>query len=248
MKFLMGGKLGDFVHSLFAVKNLCELHNESADLYMYDIGWEFGIENTYQELYDIIMQQPYIKSFGIYDNYVKHEVPAEYIDLGRYIDSELLYQTCWSNIYQNMFKFTINGDYKWLTYNKLDTILQNKILIQRKANVMRNPDFPYEQLIDHYGKDNVLFISSTINDYNEFPYKHLVEFYKVTTLDEWFTSINSCNMLIANLSAPAAIGHALDKKRIIELPNQIDFMHCIGEERYSDNVYWFLNENTHNLV
>jgi hypothetical protein len=55
-------------------------------------------------------------------------------------------------------------------------------------------------------------------------------------------------MLIANLSAPAAIGHALDKKRIIELPNQIDFMHCIGEERYSDNVYWFLNENTHNLV
>jgi hypothetical protein len=48
--FLMGGKLGDFLHSIFAVKQICQHKNIKADIYMYDIGWEFGIKNTYDDM------------------------------------------------------------------------------------------------------------------------------------------------------------------------------------------------------
>ncbi len=53
MNFISGGKLGDFLHSLFAVKNLCDQQKCKADVYMVDIGWDFGIENTYRELQPI---------------------------------------------------------------------------------------------------------------------------------------------------------------------------------------------------
>ena len=43
------------------------------------------------------------------------------------------------------------------------------------------------------------------------------------------------------------MAHAIDKLRIIELPNLIDSAHCIGEERYSKNIHWYLNNNHHNL-
>jgi ADP-heptose:LPS heptosyltransferase len=94
---------------------------------------------------------------------------------------------------------------------------------------MRNPSFPYDSVLDEYGDENILFISSNINDYNEFSYNNRIKFYKVTTLDEWFTAINSASLVVANLSAPAVMAHALDKPRIIELPHTPDAYHCMGE-------------------
>ena len=112
---------------------------------------------------------------------------------------------------------------------------------------MRNPDFPYRELIDQYGKENIFFISSSENDYNEFLYKDEIPFYKVKTLDEWFTAMNSAKLVVANLSAPAVMASSLDKPRVIELPNAWDSAHYMGEEKYSKNVRWFLNHQYHYL-
>jgi hypothetical protein len=236
--FSMGGRLGDFLHSLFAVKHICQHNGTKANVYMYDIGWEFGIQNTHAELKPILEQQSYINELLISDG------PKEgSIDLGQYINSPWLYKTCWSELYSKTFDFPINEEYKWINWGKINPDLEGKVLIQRKANVMRNPSFPYDRVLDEYGDENILFISSNINDYNEFPYNNRIKFYKVITLDEWFTAINSASLVIANLSAPAVIAHAMDKPRIIELPYTPDANHCMGEEQYSKNVYWFQNEN-----
>lgn len=264
--FIMGGKLGDFIQSLYAVKNICKQNNTKANLYLCDIGWEFGINNTYAELYPIVMQQDYINSFNILaeNSYTLDPVqtphqnsPIEihdiqikeqgYIDLGEYIRSPLLYRACWSELYSNLYNFPIEGAYGWIKYDGLDLTLKNRILIQRKAATRTNDLFPYEQIVEEYG-EKLLFVSSNENDYNVFPYKSKVEFRKVTTLDEWFTSINSCEMIIANLSAPAAIAHAFDKLRIIELPFTEDAHHCIGEEKYTNNIHWYLNQQLNNLM
>ena len=251
--FLMGGKLGDFLHAMFAVKHICYSKNITANVYMYDVGWEFGIRNSWAELKPILESQPYIGNLYVLDKceykdkiltvYDEKLLEEGYTDLGQYINSSHLYQACWSDIYSRMFDFTINEEYQWIKYDKINPDLENKVLIQRKANVMRNPTFPYEFVLDSYGDNNVLFISSTEKDYDEFPYKDRIEFYKVTTLDEWFTAINSAGLVVANLSAPAVMAHAMDKPRIIELPIEPDAYHCIGEEQYSKNIHWFLNEN-----
>lgn len=240
--FSMGGKLGDFLHAMFAVKHICQHNGIKANVYMYDIGWEFGINNTHAELKPILENQPYINEL------LTSEGPVEgSIDLGQYINSPWLYRTCWSEIYSKTFNFPINSEYKWLGWDKINSDVEDKILIQRKANDMRNNNFPYRELLDQYGKENILFISSTEKDYDGFPFKDEIEFYKVTTLDEWFTTINSSKMVVANLSAPAVMASALNKPRIIELPNTWDCAHYMGEEKYSKNIRWFLNPQSYYL-
>lgn len=259
----MGGKLGDFLHAMFAVKQISQKNNLKANVYMYDIGWEFGIENTHRELKPIMMSQDYINSFEILENYeldpiqrpekntpikIKDEkiLSEGYIDLGGYIRSPWLYKNCWSEIYSKTFGFEISGEYAWIKWNKTNSDLEDKVLIHRKYNPVRmSQDFPYKQIISEY-KNKVLFISSSEKDYEEFPYKE-VPLLVVKTLDEWFTSLNSCAMVVSNLTAPAVIAHALDKTRIIELPNIIDSAHCIGEEKYTQNIYWYMSEEFNNL-
>lgn len=250
--FLMGGKLGDFLHAMFAVKHICQSKNVTANVYMYDVGWEFGIRNSWAELKPILESQFYIDNLYVLDKceyrdktltvYDEKLLEEGYTDLGQYINSPDLYKMCWSEIYSRMFNFTINDEYKWITYDKINPDLEGKVLIQRKNNVMINPSFPYEFILNEYGDDNILFISSNENDYNEFPYKDRIKFYQVKTLDEWFTAINSASVVVANLSAPAVMAHAMDKPRIIELPYTPDAFHGMGEEKYSKNVYWFQNE------
>jgi hypothetical protein len=256
--FVMAGKLGDFLHAMFAVKNICERDNITANVYMDPHGFEFGVENTQRELEPILMQQHYMNSLQVLTESNKQKLEQEgFIDLRQYIKSPFLYKCCWSEMYSKTFNFPILNTYKWITYDKVNNDLKGKILIQRKANIMRNPHFPFKQIIDQYGKENFLFISSTkkdnSTDYEEFPYKSLIDYYEVETLEEWFTAINSCEIIIANLSAPAVMAHAMDKPRVIELPGngdtaRLDIYHCMGEELYSNNVRWFVNNELNTIT
>lgn len=259
----MGGKLGDFLHAMFAVKQIAHQKGIKADVYMYDIGWEFGIENTYAELKPIMLQQDYINSLNIlYDCEVPKEITPEknsavivkdqkllsegFVDLGTYVSSPFLYKVCWSEVYSKTFDFKIEADYPWIKWSGVNNSLKGKVLIHRKYNPIRmNNKFPYNQILEEY-KDHAIFISSSELDYEMFPYKD-IPFFKVETLNDWFTSIYSCSLFISNLSSPAAMAHALDKLRVIELPNIIDSAHCIGEEKYSKNIKWYMFDTFNNL-
>lgn len=263
--FIAGGKLGDFVHFLFAVKHLSAKNDTKANIHIVDIGWERGVDIFVQEIKDILLSQSYVQSVNILKDYYLHPVqrPEEsvpiqvfeepmastgFVDMGEYIRSPWLYKKCWSEIISLTFGFEMPKEYKWISYDSIDTELQSKVVIFRRNNPYRlNHIFPFDQIIERFGKDNILFVSFDDNDYEAFPYKHLIEYKKIYTIDDMFKTINSSALTISNLSAPAAIAHALDKLRIIELPNTLDYIHCVGEEKYSDKVHWFLNSNLHNL-
>jgi hypothetical protein len=256
----MGGKLGDFLHSMYAVKHLTKLHNTKAHIHLYDIGWELGIETAHRELSELMLRQDYVESVSILTDYElgtefnspvrvynKKLLDEGFFDLGDYIRSPWLYKACWTELYSNTFQFPITSEYAWIEHNKIDERLVNKILIHRRYNPIRlNPLFPYEQIINEYG-EHLVFVASSDKDYEAFPYKDVIPFVKVSLLDDWFTAVNSCFMFISNLSSPTAMAHALDKLRIIELPNTEDIMHCVGEEKYSSNIRWYLNDTFNNL-
>ena len=263
--FLMGGKLGDFLHALYAVKNISEKTDALASVYMYDIGWEHGINNTFQELKPLLEQQSYIESLHILKNYElnpvqtpNHNTPIQvwdiqvsnegFTDLGGYIRSPWLYKACWSEIYSKTFNFSISSEYQWIKHSKKNESLKDKVLIHRRFNPARiNNSFPYAELIEKYN-DRVVFVGASEQDYANFPLKDKVEFYKTVTLDEWFTAINSCYMTISNLTSFTSLSHAFDKKRIIELPESGDSIHCMGEEKYSSNVQWYLNNQLNTVT
>lgn len=256
--FIIAGKLGDFIHALFAVRGICLQNSTKANIYMADLGFEFGVENTRNELAEFLLDQDYINSLQVLTDYELDPIQTPdqstpirifnpvlieegYVDLISYIRSPWLYKACWSDLYSFTFNFKIPNDYAWIKFDKINPELKGKVLIHRKDDPWRvNYDFPHNEIIEKY-KGEVMFISSTKKDYDAFG-RSDIPFLQVKTLDEWFTAINSSLMLISNLSSPAAMAHSLDKLRIIESPVISDASHFIGEERYSNNFYYYINE------
>lgn len=252
--FLMRGKLGDFIQSLSALKRICKSTGSVGNLYMYDdprnIGWEHGIENTYSELYNIIINQDYIQSFNILDDFTTvHQLKSEegYIDLGDFVHSPLLYQSAWTEIFRNTFSFPIIGEYKWINYEFVDPRFENKLLIHSRSKYGFNDLFPYQNLVDE-NRGNIIFISTSENDYKVFPYKNDMDFYKIDTINDWYSSINSCGLFVSNISAPACIANSLDVRRIIDLPKIVDSLHWMYETKYTQNLFYYLDEERHNLI
>lgn len=263
--FLIGGKLGDFLHALYVVKHLSLKNETKAKIHMVDIGWERGIKNTFEELKSIILQQDYVEAFSILENYEMDpeqtpqknspikvfdpQILAEgHVDMGDYLRSPWLYKSCWSEIFSRTFGFEIPDSNQWMTYNKTDDRFKGKVVIHRRYNPIRlNNQFPYEQILEQYN-NQIVFVSTSEQDYEEFPFKDRLPFIQTNTLDELFSIVNSCDMVVSNLTGITVIAHALNKLRIIELPNTADAIHCIGEEKYSDKVFWYFNENLHNLL
>ncbi len=258
---IIGGKLGDFITALYGVCGLSNKLNKKANIYLIDIGWDFGIENTYKQLYPILMQQNYINDFQILTEYkidpiqtmLQNSPPIvknkKLLDEGYivndYINSPLLYKKCWSRIYSNLYDFQIIENLQWLNYQRVDPQYLDYVIIHRKnVNNRFSYDFPYEQIINTYNK--VIFVSTNEDDYNSFSYKHLIDFKKVNNLDEIFLIINSCAMYVGNLTGPVVIARALNKPCIVEL-HQGDANHWIGEEEINKNVNWYLSSTKHTL-
>jgi len=248
----MRGKLGDFIQSLSALKRICESTGCVGNLYMYDdvrnIGWEHGIENTYAELYDILINQTYIESFSILDDFTTvQELKSQgYIDLGDFVNSPALYQAAWIEIFSNTFQFPIVGEYKWINHDFVDPRFENKLLIHSRSKYGFNELFPYQSLIED-NKGDIVFISTSEDDYNVFPFKNDMDFHQIDTMKDWYTSINSCGLFVSNISAPACIANSLDVRRIIDLPKIIDSIHWMHETKYTPNLFYYLDEERHNL-
>ena len=262
INILIGGKLGDFLLGVYSAQLLCKSKNVMVNIYMIDIGWEFGIQPTYDALYPILMDQEYINDFQILTDYYldpiqtpKQNSPIQIFNeklikagyiVDDYLNSKLLYKSCWTDLYSDMYNVSPILDNNWLKFNKIDSKFENSVIIHRKFSEERfNSKFPYEQIINNY--ESVFFVSTNKNDYDQFQLKENIEFILIENLDQWFTIINSCSMYVGNLTAPVVIAQALNKLRIVELPFNEDAMHWIGEEKYSTNIKWFLNKNIHNL-
>lgn len=245
--FIIGGKLGDFMHCLFAVKNICERDGTTANIYMYNMEWERDMNTTFTELQPILLNQPYIKSLNILPDNDINACPDNCINLINFRHSPWLYNACWSDLLMKTFSFKIESTYSWITYNHINEEFKDKVVLFRKNSSERmNKLFPYQEVIEKYG-DDMVFVSFNEHDYHGFEYKNKIEFKKIYTLHELFTIINSVKMVVSNLSSPAAIAHSFDKLRIIELPHNPDANHCFGEEKYSKNIFWYSTPHLHNL-
>ena len=59
LNFQAGGLMGDFINSLYVVKNICQKENAIANIYLSDAGepFRYGIDKAYNDLYDLIISQ-----------------------------------------------------------------------------------------------------------------------------------------------------------------------------------------------
>lgn len=236
INFICGGLIGDFIQCLFAVKHLCEKHQSKANLYITDdrkFGgdeFRFPIDKVYSDLLPIILQQDYINTFEIYNNQT-----INLVNLNDFRKSPLLFKNNWTEFLQHTFDFTYNQPYQWVTVKEINPDFDGKILLHR-SNRRHSYDFPFRQIIDKY-KEKLVFISNDVNEYESFPFKSEIPYYKVDTLLDVYSAINSCDFFIGNQSSPYTLASSVDKPRIVELASDgFDKYMSIGENKYSSNI------------
>jgi len=244
--YLSGGLLGDFIHQLSIIKENYINTGRRGELFMANIGdiFRLGLETTYADLYDIVMLQPYIKSFRTitvemlnltYKN-------ADFVMLSAWRESPLLYKTNWYGIYNDIYKLPW-AQHKWLDNLPVNETLADKIVL----NFSGVRGVRLSELTSIYSKygDSLIFVSFSKDDYDYYLSvmgdTKSIHFYFPSSLYEMCTYINSAKMFIGGLSAPLAFAMSMHKPSIVLQPVpdvigqpsfSLDYNHFIGLEQH----------------
>jgi len=211
IKYLIGGKFGDFIQGLSVINEKFYETGKKGVLYISNYGDIFtnGLENTYNDVYSIIIKQPYISDFKIYNNELFD------INLTIWRNDPNHYNENWYDIFNKAYNIEW-GNRKWLNA-PFDEEWKNKIVINTtNYRWVNNIDF---KLLKYIYKDDLIFISSDINQYDFFKRETNIDinYYNVSNFLNLITIINSCKLFIGSPSAPLSIAHSLHKDRICGL-------------------------------
>ena len=230
--YLAGGMFGDFIQSLSVINAKFYETGRKGILYISDgcvdcnsfTGDIFrnGVENTYNDSYEIIMKQNYIKDYQLYNN------QSIEINLNQWRSNPNLYQKNWYHIYKETYNVEW-GKHKWLNNIDVDDKWKDIILINTTS--YRWTSLNFKQLeTEEYQKtyNKIVFITNDENQYRFFLENSSIqaELYLFTSFNDLCIAINSCKLFIGCLSAPLSIAHSLYKERICGLNNcYADSMH-----------------------
>jgi hypothetical protein len=223
--YISGGMLGDFIHQLSVINENFLNTGRKGILYIASIGDNFrlGLHKAYEDTYQIITEQNYIKLYKIYNNETYD------INLSQWRYNRLLFKTNWSNIFFDAYKVKW-GKSKWIKM-PYDNAFKDTILISNTSyRSAYNIDFTYifekyntiVKFIDLSDEETRLFTSNFNGN--------KIELYKPANLYDLCVAINSCKLFIGNLSSPLTFAYAMHKISIVGL--------------YKDA---FSHDQTHNL-
>ena len=213
--YASGGLLGDFIHQLSVIHQNYLLSGRKGILYIANTGDPFrkGIVQTYNDTYDIIIGQSYIKDYKI------HNGEQFDINLSSWRADPMLFRCNWHELYKKVYNVDW-GIKPWLKINEILPKWQNKIIIN--TSEFRFPEqINFNELITKYRVDNIIYIGFAEKEYNMFIMQtgiNTIKFHKLTSLVEMCNIINSCKLMVGSLSAPMAFAHAMHKESIISCP------------------------------
>jgi hypothetical protein len=241
-RFLCGGLLGDFIHSLYALKNLCKQHDIRARLYIADTSYGIhrtnnfrcSIEETYEYCKDLIMSQDYIEEFAILPR--KSTEPLINLDMWR---DAREYKT-WSRLLSEYYRFPITSPYRWIDVPTSNENTSDNILIHRSLTRKTNR-FDWRKILDRNDKISFVVTGDDMREYEDFVScfpKYNVGYIKTKTLYDLAAAMRGCKVFIGNQSMPFALASALDIPRICELNAGQDERFYLGETEFTANL-WF---------
>ncbi len=251
INFIAGGMMGDFIHSLYVVKNICEKRGCKANLYLTDSGdkWKKGLLTAHADLEALVMAQPYINRFrtGFGDlneaqcynlNNWRQAVATTHSTTGKY-------DKCWSEVLSQYYGFEIPKEHAWLEpkMKVSDGLKETNYVVIHRSKHHHNSAFPWENII-HSIQKQIVFLTSDISEWEAFPFKNdKIDVSVVQSIQDMVTVMEPCRFFIGNQSAPFALASALDVPRLCELDHDPAPFY-IGEEKYSKNISWWLNPQT----
>jgi hypothetical protein len=237
--YVAGGMFGDFIQTLSVI---CEKFYETGRkgvLYLSNYGDKFrnSLESTFQDTYSVIISQPYIYSYSIYQ--------GEKFDfnLTKWRENKLIYDGStdtpnnWYDVYKHAYAIEW-GKHKWLVVNK-DERWKDRIVINT-TNYRWPKNIDFQNLYQRFGED-LLFISATPKEYEYFIEQTglQIEYKQTETFHDLCTIISSCKLFVGSLSAPMAIAHATHTDRIIgQGINNCEIKLNMDLDKIWNNVYY----------
>jgi GR25 family glycosyltransferase involved in LPS biosynthesis len=217
IRYLSGGKLGDFIHQLSVIQEKYIETGKKAILYITNTGDNFalGLNRAYNDTKTLIMSQPYIYDFKIYNG-------EQYdINLSDWRNNKLTHHTNWHTLFKAQYKVEW-GTHPWLHVSNTKPEFNDIILFN--CVMLRFPEkIDFGKLFDQHGRENIRFITENMDEYIKFKDKTGLELqvYLANSVEDFVITINSCKMFIGTLSSPLTYAYALHKKNITlvnELP------------------------------
>lgn len=255
INFIACGMMGDFIHSLAVVKNICERDNAVANIYLSDAyhlyggdRWRFPIEKVYADVCALIIRQDYINTFTILpNNIILTQSETPYINLNSWRKSIMFdhskhgfYFRSWTTFLSDYYGYDIKSPYGWISLPD-SHLMKDKIIIHRSLH-RHNPSFDWEALLSDI-EEEIIFLTCSQKEYDSFPFKsENIKLKLVTTISEMAVCINSCKFFIGNQSAPFALASAFDVNRFVELDKEPARFY-MDENKYSDKISWYLNND-----
>lgn len=235
--------MGDFIHLLSAVKNICKKENAKANIYLTDNivicggdAWRYGVKQAYMDLYSLVRNQHFVNSFNILgDNW-----SGEFINLNNFRNGLIPPFNTWTKLLSSTFNYGIPKDYKWLN---VDAEKQNKVVIHSSTR-RQNPNFSWHSLYQIDSKTDIVFVTFSEEEYRYFcaPGFPGTKVKFVKSFLEMAQEIASAKYFIGNQSAPFALASALDVPRLVIL-DQEPAPFYMGEQEFSSNISWYLNDS-----
>jgi hypothetical protein len=209
--------LGDFITQLSVIcENFYKTGRKGIVNMIDTVPFRKGLEETYSEIKSMVASQPYIEDLqmGFPDNFE--------IYLSSWRDSDQLYKI---NIYE-LFLQEYNvpfGKHKWIhTPNNVQW--NNKVIIH--IVTYRFPvNINYQNIVNQYGIENIVFLNMEDNDYEYFVEKtkiNIPTIYKPESFEDLCAMIGSCKLFVGATSMPLCIAHATHVSRIVGLPDNND--------------------------
>lgn len=210
--YVAGGQFGDFIHQLSVVNEYYYKYGRKGVLYITDDmsqggdSFRFGLQNTYRDTFDMILSQPYIVDYKMYNN-----EPYD-VNLNDWRKNPKLHVQGWHITFQETYDIEW-GKHKWIIA-PMDQTYRNKVVINTTHyRFCDNIDF--KKLYAEYG-DEIVFVSADENQYRHFLGKTgiSIPFVKVENFSQLCVILSSCKLFVGSRSAPLAIAHATKVNQI----------------------------------
>lgn len=214
LTYVVGGRLGDFIHVLWVVKRNWEITGKKGVIIMSHTkgGDRFtrGLQSTYEELKDVVEAQSYVEKLTLEDDKNSEHI----INLNKWRNTKFLFKTDWITMLSKTYELDIIDRGPWMeTSVSLQNEWRDTVAIHQSTGRI-DPSFPWDSIIQ---KNKCVFVTCSEIEYEKFAHKDKVPCKIVNDLKEMIQIIGSAKAFCGNQSSPLAIAVALGKSCYCQL-------------------------------
>lgn len=257
--YIAGGRLGDFIHTLYVPYTIYHTQNIEGDIYITDseeygsVAFHLRIDRTFAEISAFIkVCAPYIKNVYLLEHTpIEEENYRSVINLN---DWRKLSGTCeWLLLLHDTYQIPIHGN-PWCYPSSInwEKPYSDRYAVFHRSLRRHNPLFPWDTISQQLVQSGMklIFVTCELEEYMYFPLRHQVQLQLCSDITEMAKWIYHADIMVGNQSAPMALSLSLGKRSIVEVhPDEPgDIIAYANTTMANGEVYCYLNDKVYRRV